>query len=176
MKYCHLTSCYFRWACKMKKFRTKIPDLEFFLYGIHLFGGICDKLTWKLRGQWAAHRHSEDSDGRLRTNRCLYFCLCGERPPVPLFRRSVGTGDRNKLLCALLPPQRGHRWQEQASLYPSSASAWAQMTGASFSVPFFRLSVGTDDRSKLLCALKPRFGDYTQDLMITPRAMKTTGA
>ena len=42
------------------------------------------------------------------------------------------------------------------------------MTGASFSVPFFRLSVGTDDRSKLLCTLKPRFGalhtrfdDYT---------------
>ena len=32
----------------MKKFRTKIPDLEFFLYGIHLFGGICDKLTWEL--------------------------------------------------------------------------------------------------------------------------------
>ena len=35
-------------------------------------------------------------------------------------------------------------------------------------VPFFRLSVGTDDRSKLLCALKPRYGalhtkfdDYT---------------
>ena len=36
-----------------------------------------------------------------------------------------------------------------------SASAWAQMTGASFSVPFFRLSVGTDDRSKLLCTLLP---------------------
>ena len=42
------------------------------------------------------------------------------------------------------------------------------MTGASFSVPFFRLSVGTDDRIKLLCTLKPRFGalhtrfdDYT---------------
>ena len=29
----------------MKKFRTKIPDLEFFLYGIHLFGGICDKVS-----------------------------------------------------------------------------------------------------------------------------------
>ena len=35
-------------------------------------------------------------------------------------------------------------------------------------MPFFRLNVGTDDRSKLLCALKPRFGalhtrfdDYT---------------
>ena len=30
------------------------------------------------------------------------------------------------------------------------------MTGASFAVPFFRLSVGTDDRNKLLCTLKPR--------------------
>jgi len=85
--------------------------------------------------------------------------MTGASFSVPFFRLSVGTDDRSKLL-----------------LYPSSASAWAQMTGASFSVPFFRLSVGTDDRSKLLCALKPRFGDYTQDLMITPRAMKTTGA
>ena len=74
-------------------------------------------------------------------------------PSVPFFRLSVGTDDRSKLLCTLLPPQRGHRGQAQASLCPSSASAWAQGTGASFSVPFFRLSVGTDDRSKLLCAL-----------------------
>ena len=49
-----------------------------------------------------------------------------------------------------------------------SVAAWAQEIGSSFSVPFFRLSVGTDDRSKLLCTLKPRFGalhtrfdDYT---------------
>ena len=62
---------------------------------------------------------------------------------VPFLRLNVGTGDRSKLLCTLLPPQRGHRRQEQASLYPSSASAWAQETGASFSVPFFRLSVNS---------------------------------
>jgi len=74
-------------------------------------------------------------------------------PSVPFFRLSVGTDDRSKLLCALLLPQRGHRGQDQASLYPSSASAWAQMTGASFSVPFLPLSVGTGDRRKLLCAL-----------------------
>ena len=49
-----------------------------------------------------------------------------------------------------------------------SVAAWAQEIGTSFSVPFFRLSVGTDDRSRLLCTLKPRFGalhtrfdDYT---------------
>ena len=36
-----------------------------------------------------------------------------------------------------------------------SAAVWAQVTGASFSVPFFCLSVGTDDRSKLLCTLLP---------------------
>ena len=40
-----------------------------------------------------------------------------------------------------------------ALLYPSSVAAWAQMTGASFSVPFFRRSVGTGDRGKLLCTL-----------------------
>ena len=62
---------------------------------------------------------------------------------VPFFLLSVGTGDRNKLLCTLLLPQRGHRWQGQASLCPSSASAWAQVTGASFSVPFFLLSVNS---------------------------------
>ena len=63
----------------------------------------------------------------------------------------MGTDDRSKLLCALLPSQRGHRWQGQASLYPSSAAAWAQGTGSSFSVPFSRLNVGTGDRIKLLC-------------------------
>ena len=45
-----------------------------------------------------------------------------------------------------------------ALLCLSSASAWAQMTGSSFSVPFFRLSVGTGDRGKLVCTLKPRCG------------------
>ena len=37
-----------------------------------------------------------------------------ERPPVPFFRLSVGTGDKNKLLCTLL-----------------YASAWAQEAGTS---------------------------------------------
>ncbi len=129
----------------------------------------------------------------------------------PFSRLNVGTDDRSKLLCALLLPQRGHRRQGQASLHPSSASAWAQEIGGSFSVPFFRLSMGTDDRGKLVCALllpqrrhrrqgqaslhpssasawaqvteasfsvplNQDVGHYTQDLMITPRAMKTTGA
>ena len=43
---------------------------------------------------------------------------------VPFFLLSVGTGDRGKLLCTLLPPQCGHRWQDQASLYPFPASMW----------------------------------------------------
>ena len=124
----------------------------------------------------------------------------------PFSRLNVGTDDRSKLLCALLLPQRGHRRQGQASLHPSSASAWAQEIGGSFSVPFFRLSMGTDDRGKLVCALllpqrrhrrqgqaslypssasawaqvteasfsvplNQDVGHYTQDLMITPRAM-----
>ena len=77
----------------------------------------------------------------------------------PFFCLSVGTGDRIKLVCTLLPPQCGHKRQDQASLCPSSASAWAQEIGASFSVP---LNQGT--------------GRYTQDLTITPRVMKATGA
>ena len=32
----------------MKKFRTKIPDLEFFLYGIHLFGGYLRQTNLKV--------------------------------------------------------------------------------------------------------------------------------
>ena len=31
-----------------------------------------------------------------------------------------------------------------------SVAAWAQEIGTSFSVPFFRLSVGTDDRLSLI--------------------------
>ena len=34
-----------------------------------------------------------------------------------------------------------------------SVAAWAQEIGTSFSVPFFRLNLGTGDRSKLLCTL-----------------------
>ena len=45
-----------------------------------------------------------------------------------------------------------------ALLCLSSVAAWAQVTGTSFSVPFFRLSVGTGDMSKLVCTLKPRCG------------------
>ena len=65
-----------------------------------------------------------------------------ERPPVPI-----------------LLPQSGHRRQEQAPLYPSSASAWALETRSSSSVP-----------------LNQDTGRYTQDLMITPRVMKATRA
>ena len=36
-----------------------------------------------------------------------------------------------------------------ALLCLSSVAAWAQVTGSSFSVPFFCLSVGTGDRGKL---------------------------
>ena len=45
-----------------------------------------------------------------------------------------------------------------ALLCLSSVAAWAQVTGASRSVPFFRLSVGTGDMGKLVCTLKPRCG------------------
>ena len=148
-------------------------------------------------------------------------------PSVPFFCLSAGTGDRIKLLCTLLLPQRGHRGQAQASLYPSSpqrghrgqaqaslcpssASARAQGTGSSFSVPFFCLSVGTGDRRKLLCTLllpqrghrgqaqaslcpssasawaqetgssfsvplNQGMGRYTQNLIITPRVSQTSG-
>ena len=42
-----------------------------------------------------------------------------------------------------------------ALLCLSSSSVWAQVTWASWSVPFFRLSVGTGDRGKLVCTLLP---------------------
>ena len=104
----------------------------------------------------AAHRQNKNRDWELaHKSRFLRLAWCSERPPVPFFRLNVGTGDRNKLLCTLLPPQRGHRRQEQASLCPSSASAWAQEIGTSWSVPFFRHGVGTGDRNKLVCALLP---------------------
>ena len=42
-----------------------------------------------------------------------------------------------------------------ALLCLSSVAAWAQVTGASRSVPFFRLSVGTGDKGKPVCTLLP---------------------
>ena len=62
--------------------------------------------------------------------------MTGASFSVPFFPLSVGTGDRRKLLCALLLLSVGTDRQR-----------------ASFSVPFFRLSVGTGDKRKLLCAL-----------------------
>ena len=57
-----------------------------------------------------------------------------------------------------------------------SVAAWAQEIGTSFSVPFFRLSVGTDDRSKLLCTLKPRYGAlHTRFDDYTPRNVSYRG-
>ena len=51
-----------------------------------------------------------------------------------------------------------------------SVAAWAQEIGTSFSVPFFRLGVGTGDRNKLLCALKSRYGAlYTRFDDYAPR-------
>ena len=44
-------------------------------------------------------------------------------------------------------------------MYACFTSAWAQESGTSFSVPLFRQSVGTEDRSKLLCALLLAYGD-----------------
>ena len=45
MKFCYVKSLYFRYISKIKKFRTKIPDLGIFLYGIHCFEIIYTKLT-----------------------------------------------------------------------------------------------------------------------------------
>ena len=58
----------------------------------------------------AEHRKNKNRDWELaHKSRFLFLASCGERPLVPFFCRSVGTDDRSKLLCALLPPQRGHR-------------------------------------------------------------------
>ena len=42
-----------------------------------------------------------------------------------------------------------------ALLCLSSVAVWAQVTGASWSVPFFRFSVGTGDMGKPVCTLLP---------------------
>ena len=46
MKFLYVKSLYFRCMSKIKKFRTKIPDLGTFLYGIHRFWTIYTKLTF----------------------------------------------------------------------------------------------------------------------------------
>ena len=102
----------------------------------------------------SGHRRQEQAS-LCPSSATAWAQMIGASFSVPFFHLNVGTGDRIKLLCTLLPPQRGHRRQDQASLYPPFASAWAQEIGSSFSVPFFRLSVGTGDRIKLLCALLP---------------------
>ena len=112
------------------------------------------KLLCALLPPQRGHRRQEQAS-LCPSSASAWAQMIGASFSVPFFRLNVGTGDRIKLLCALLPPQRGHRRQDQASLYPSSASVWAQMIGASFSVPFFRLNVGTGDRIKLVCALLP---------------------
>ena len=71
-----------------------------------------------------------------------------EASNVRLFCLSVGTGDKHKLHCTLLPQKYGHERQAQAPLYPSSAKVRAQETVTSFTVPFFRKSVGTGDKPK----------------------------
>ena len=48
MKFLYVKSLYFRCMSKIKKFRTKIPDLGTFLYGIHRFWTIYTKLTLNL--------------------------------------------------------------------------------------------------------------------------------
>ena len=54
------------------------------------------------------------------------------------------------------------------------------MIGASFSVPFLRLSVGTGDRSKLLCTLLPPqceivYGYEKLILLLIPTLWKVCG-
>ena len=48
MRFCYVKSLYFRYISKIKKFRTKNPGLESFLYGIHRFWTIYTKLTFQL--------------------------------------------------------------------------------------------------------------------------------
>ena len=43
MRFCYVGRLYFRYGCKIKKFRTKIPKLGTFLYGIHRFWAIYTK-------------------------------------------------------------------------------------------------------------------------------------
>ena len=112
------------------------------------------KLLCTLLLPQSGHRRQDQASLCLSSS-SAWAQMIGASFSVPFFRLNVGTDDRIKLRCALLPPQRGHRRQDQTSLCPSSASAWAQEIGSSFSVPFFLLNVGTGDRIKLLCTLLP---------------------
>ena len=47
---------------------------------------------------------------------------------MPFFRRSVGTGDRGKVVCTRLPQQRGRGGQEEAAL-DAVAAAWRIVYG-----------------------------------------------
>ena len=49
MRFCYVKSLYFRYISKIKKFRTKNPGLESFLYGIHCFEAFYTKLTLQLQ-------------------------------------------------------------------------------------------------------------------------------
>ena len=49
MKFWYVKSLYFRYTSKIKKFRTKNPGLESFLYGIHCFEAFYTKLTLQLQ-------------------------------------------------------------------------------------------------------------------------------
>ena len=52
MKFYYVKRLYFRKVSEIKKFRTKIPDLGTFLYGIYCFEVIYTKLTfWLLCNQ-----------------------------------------------------------------------------------------------------------------------------
>ena len=46
MRFCYANRLYFRWVREIKKFRTKIPDLGIFLYGIRCFEAFYTKLTF----------------------------------------------------------------------------------------------------------------------------------
>ena len=45
IRFCYVKSLYFRYTSKIKKFRTKNPDFETFLYGIRCFGAFYTKLS-----------------------------------------------------------------------------------------------------------------------------------
>ena len=64
----------------MKKFRTKISDLETFLYGIHCFWGICDKLTWELIKKYYPIPVARIGAKNRRPARALARFAYGRRP------------------------------------------------------------------------------------------------
>ena len=72
MRFCRVKSCYFRWACKMKKFRTKIPDLETFFVPNSLFLGFLHQTNLRVSEEATISHGERNITPWCRVSRCEF--------------------------------------------------------------------------------------------------------